>query len=109
MRLKEQVEKDNQHVRRSSTTALTKLKASKQFEEDAIKFSVRIKELESEVKELVTKAKRAEAAMIEAEKHAEHAEEAFDKIRQLEQEVSDLEREAFSSRGGVKSKFRGCI
>ena len=100
---KEQVEKDNQHMQRELDDALTKLKASKQFEEDAIKFSIRIKELEDEVKELVIKAKRAEAAMVEAEKHAEHAEEAFDKIRQLEQEVSDLDARRSQAEAALKA------
>ena len=100
---KEQAEKDQQHVQRELEDALTKLKASKQFEIDAIKFSKRIKELELEVKELVIKAKRAEAAMIEAEKHAEHAEEAFDKIRQLEQEVSDLDARRSQAEAALKT------
>ena len=100
---KEQVEKDQQHVQRELEDALFKLKASKQFEVDAIKFSGRIKELEAEVKELIIKAKRAEAAMVEAEKHAEHAEEAFDKIRQLEQEVSDLDARRSQAEAALKT------
>ena len=100
---KEQVEKDEQHVQRELEDALSKLKASKQFEVDAIKFSGRIKELEAEVKELIIKAKRAEAAMVEAEKHAEHAEEAFDKIRQLEQEVSDLDARRSQAEAALKT------
>ena len=100
---KEQVEKDQQHVQRELEDALFKLKASKQFEVDAIKFSGRIKELEAEVKELIIKAKRAEAAMVEAEKHAEHAEEAFDKIRQLEQEVSDLDARRSQAEAALKA------
>ena len=100
---KEQVEKDQQHVQRELEDALSKLKASKQFEVDAIKFSGRIKELEAEVKELIIKAKRAEAAMVEAEKHAEHAEEAFDKIRQLEQEVSDLDARRSQAEAALKA------
>ncbi|CAL6372651.1 unnamed protein product [Bathycoccus prasinos] len=100
---KEQVEKDQQHVQRELEDALSKLKASKQFEVDAIKFSGRIKELEAEVKELIIKAKRAEAAMVEAEKHAEHAEEAFDKIRQLEQEVSDLDARRSQAEAALKT------
>ena len=100
---KEQVEKDEQHVQRELEDALSKLKASKQFEVDAIKFSGRIKELEAEVKELIIKAKRAEAAMVEAEKHAEHAEEAFDKIRQLEQEVSDLDARRSQAEAALKA------
>jgi hypothetical protein len=84
---KEQAEKDQQHVQRELEDALTKLKASKQFEIDAIKF----------------KAKRAEAAMVEAEKHAEHAEEAFDKIRQLEQEVSDLDARRSQAEAALKT------
>ncbi|CAL6373604.1 unnamed protein product [Bathycoccus prasinos] len=100
---KEQVEKDQQHVQRELEDALSKLKASKQFEVDAIKFSGRIKELEAEVKELIIKAKRAEAAMAEAEKHAEHAEEAFDKIRQLEQEVSDLDARRSQAEAALKT------
>ena len=100
---KEQVEKDQQHVQRELEDTLFKLKASKQFEVDAIKFSGRIKELEAEVKELIIKAKRAEAAMVEAEKHAEHAEEAFDKIRQLEQEVSDLDARRSQAEAALKT------
>jgi len=100
---KEQVEKDEQHVQRELEDALSKLKASKQFEVDAIKFSGRIKELEAEVKELIIKAKRAEAAMVEAEKHAEHAEEAFDKIRQLEQEVSDMDARRSQAEAALKA------
>ena len=100
---KEQVEKDQQHVQRELEDALFKLKASKQFEVDAIKFSGRIKELAAEVKELIIKAKRAEAAMVEAEKHAEHAEEAFDKIRQLEQEVSDLDARRSQAEAALKT------